>query len=167
MEGVLIGAKRDGSNITTWVVSNSLGQYAFPSARLEPGKYSLSIRAVGFELPKTSVDIGKQSAELDLQLNRVTSSSMLARQLSNGEWFQSIPGTHQQKQQVGNCVTCHTFEKVMFSRFDPDQWGAVVLRMNMHTNNSSVMHPWMRPGRAVAHPPADPGAFHVFSVRSI
>jgi streptogramin lyase len=162
MEGVLIGAKRDGSNITTWVVSNTQGQYAFPSARLEPGKYSLSIRAVGFELPKTSVDIGKQSAELDLRLNRVTSSSRLARQLSNGEWFQSIPGTHQQKLQLGNCVTCHTLERVMFSRFDPDEWGQVVRRMNMHTNNSSVMHPWMRPGRAVARPPADPGAFARF-----
>jgi streptogramin lyase len=159
MEGVLVGAKHEGSNITTWVVSNAQGEFAFPSAKLRQGKYALSIRAVGYELPKTSVDVGAQTANLDLQLNHITTPTKLGRQFSNGEWFQSIPGTHQQKAQLANCVTCHTLERIMYSRFEPDEWGAVVLRMNMHTNNSSPMHPWMRPGAAVARPPADPGAF--------
>ena len=57
MEGVLVGAKKAGSTITTWVVSNAQGQYSFPRDRMEPGKYALSIRAVGYELPKTSVDV--------------------------------------------------------------------------------------------------------------
>ena len=30
MEGVLVGAKKVGSTITTWVVSNAQGQYSFP-----------------------------------------------------------------------------------------------------------------------------------------
>src|SRR5262245_47370583 len=54
MEGVLVGAKKEGSTISTWVVSNAQGQYTFPRERLEPGKYTISIRAVGYELPKTS-----------------------------------------------------------------------------------------------------------------
>ena len=50
MEGVLVSAKREGSTITTTVVTNAQGRYSFPSAKLEPGHYTLSIRAVGYEL---------------------------------------------------------------------------------------------------------------------
>src|SRR4051812_16899141 len=57
MEGVLVGAKKVGSPITTWVVSNAQGQYSFPRDRITPGKYAMSIRAVGYELPTTSVDV--------------------------------------------------------------------------------------------------------------
>src|SRR6202049_940121 len=64
MEGVIVGVKKEGSTITTWVVSNAEGQYTFPRERLEPGKYAISIRAVGYELPKTSVDVTPDSAQL-------------------------------------------------------------------------------------------------------
>ena len=47
MEGVLVSAKRESSTVTTTVVTNAQGRYSFPSARLEPGRYALSIRAVG------------------------------------------------------------------------------------------------------------------------
>src|SRR5262249_23026434 len=97
MEGVIVGAKKAGFTITVWVVSNAQGQYSFPRERLEPGKYAISIRAVGFELPNTSVDVTAQGAHLDLQLNKVTSTSKLATQLSNGEWLMSVPGTREQK----------------------------------------------------------------------
>ena len=40
MEGVLVGAKKAGSTIATWVVSNAQGQYSFPRDRMEPGKYA-------------------------------------------------------------------------------------------------------------------------------
>src|SRR5438876_503321 len=50
MEGVLVSAKRTGSKVTVTVISNEQGQYSFPAARLEPGQYSLRIRAVGYEL---------------------------------------------------------------------------------------------------------------------
>src|SRR5205814_6628880 len=66
MEGVLIGAKRDGSTISTWVVSNAQGQYSFPRDRMEPGRYAISIRAVGYELPATSADVKGESTRLDL-----------------------------------------------------------------------------------------------------
>src|SRR3989441_9380896 len=33
MEGVIVGAKKVGSTITTWVVSNAQGQYSFPRER--------------------------------------------------------------------------------------------------------------------------------------
>ena len=67
MEGVIVGAKKAGSTITTWVVSNAQGQYSFPRARLQPGKYAISVRAAGYELGhalrQTSVDVTAQAAQ--------------------------------------------------------------------------------------------------------
>src|ERR1700730_17969944 len=57
MEGVLVGAKKAGCTITTWVVSGAQVHYSFPRDRMDPGKYAISIRAVGYELPRTSVDV--------------------------------------------------------------------------------------------------------------
>ncbi len=145
MEGVLVGARRDGSTIATWVVSNAQGQYTFPRERLQPGKYLISVRAAGFELPKTSVDVTAQPAQLDLQLAKVSSASKLAMQLSNGEILMSVPGTPEQKSMLGGCVNCHTLQRVLFSRFNAEEMTQVVQRMSRHTNNSSPLHPWMRP----------------------
>src|SRR5690349_22607407 len=159
MEGVIVGAKKAGSTITTWVVSDAQGQYSFPRERLEPGKYSISIRAVGYELPKTSVDVTDQPTHLDLQLDKVTRPMKLATQFSNAEFFMSVPGTPQQKRALGNCVTCHTLQRVLFSRFDASEMTEVVERMALHTNNSSPMHPWMRPIDHPAPPAAEATAF--------
>jgi virginiamycin B lyase len=145
MEGVIVGAKKAGSTIATWVVSNAQGQYTFPRERLQPGKYAISVRAAGYELPKTSVDVGSQPSQLDLQLEKVTSPSKLAAQLSNAELLMSVPGTPEQKRGLGGCVNCHTLQRVLFSHFNADEMTQVVRRMSMHTNNSSPIHPWMRP----------------------
>ena len=120
MEGVMIGAKKVGSTIATWVVSNAQGQYSFPRDRMDPGKYAVSIRAAGYELPSTSVDVTAQPTQLDLPLKKVASSSRLAMQLSNTEWLMSVPGTREQKQGLAGCVNCHTLQRVMFSRFSAD-----------------------------------------------
>jgi virginiamycin B lyase len=159
MEGVIIGAKKAGSTITTWVVSDAQGRYAFPSERLQPGAYSVSIRAAGYELPKTSVDVTEHPAQLDLQLNKVASKSKLAMQLSNAEWLISVPGTQQQKLTLAGCVTCHTLQRIMFSRFNAEEMTQVVQRMTLHTNNSSLLHPWMRPVEFTVHPVAEPTPF--------
>ena len=50
MEGVVVSAKRAGSTVTVSVMSDARGQYSFPRNRLAPGQYSLSIRAVGYEM---------------------------------------------------------------------------------------------------------------------
>src|SRR5437879_3721322 len=154
MEGVLIGAKKVGSTISIWVVSNAQGQYSFPRERMGPGAYNISIRAVGYELPKTSIDVTAQPSQLDLKLSKVTSPTKLATQMSNGELLMSVPGTQEQKLQLGGCVNCHTLQRVLFSRFDADEMAQVVQRMTMHTNNSSILHPWMRPIARTAGPPA-------------
>jgi streptogramin lyase len=155
MQGVIVGAKKVGSTITTWVVSNAEGQYTFPRERLEPGKYAISIRAVGYELPSTSVDVTAQPAKLDLQLSKVTAASKLAKQLSNTEWIMSVPGKDEQRAMLGGCVNCHTLQRVLFSRYSEDEMLQVVQRMATHTNNSSPFHPWVRPIEGPARPPTE------------
>src|SRR4051812_41873803 len=68
MEGVLVSAKRAGSTITTTVVSNAQGQYGFPRERMEPGRYSMTIRAVGYELAGSALVELSPTAALDLNL---------------------------------------------------------------------------------------------------
>src|SRR5690348_12136765 len=82
MEGVLVSARQDGSNITTSVVTNEQGVYSFPSARLSPGHYTLSIRAIGYAMQGSkAVDVTADHATTaDLTLGKVTA---LANQLSN------------------------------------------------------------------------------------
>src|SRR4029079_6068086 len=52
MEGVLISAKKAGSTVPLPVVSDAQGNYSFPAAKLEPGQYSLRVRAVGYDLER-------------------------------------------------------------------------------------------------------------------
>src|SRR5437870_8678090 len=153
MEGVLVGAKKAGSTISIWVVTNAQGQYSLPRERLAAGTYSITMRAVGYEIPKTSVDVTAQTTQLDLKLNKDTSPIKVAMQMSNGELLMSVPGTQEQKLQLGGCVNCHTLQRVLFSRFDADEMASVVQRMTRHTNNSSFLHPWMRPLEGPIGPP--------------
>jgi virginiamycin B lyase len=154
MEGVIVGAKKAGSTITTWVVSDAQGQYTFPRDRMEPGKYAIKVRAAGYELANTSVDVTAEPTQLDIQLSKVTSASKLVNQLSNGELLASLPGTPEDKMALGNCVNCHTLQRVLFSRYNAEEMAPVVQRMAMHTNNSSPLHPWMRPPRPASPPTA-------------
>ncbi len=145
MEGVLVGAKKVGSTISTWVVSNAQGQYSFPRDRMEPGKYAVSIRAVGYELPATPVDLKADPARLDLQLTKIARPMKIAEQMTNAELIMSVPGTQGQRASLGGCVNCHTLQRALFSRFDALEMSIVAARMPRHTNNSSPMHPWYRP----------------------
>jgi len=145
MEGVLVGAKRAGSTISTWVVSNAQGQYSFPRDRMEPGHYAISIRAVGYELPATSVDLKGDATRLDLPLTKIGRPMKIATQMSNAELIMSAPGPAGQRNALGGCVNCHTLQRVFFSHFEPLEMSEVAARMPRHTNNSSPMHPWYRP----------------------
>ena len=72
MEGVVVSAKKDGSTITVSVVSDKQGVYSFPANRLEPGHYSLKIRAVGYDLDGvgTADVLEHKAATADLKLRK-------------------------------------------------------------------------------------------------
>src|SRR3954465_5786928 len=92
MEGVLVSLKKEGSTITTTVVTNDKGEYSVPNGRLDPGKYTITIRAPGYVLdgPKSIEIPAGGNAKADLKLNKTRN---LAAQLSNGEWLASVPGS--------------------------------------------------------------------------
>ena len=50
MEGVLVSAQRANTPVTITVVSDASGRYSFPRTRLEPGRYTLRVRATGYDL---------------------------------------------------------------------------------------------------------------------
>src|SRR5581483_4292824 len=119
MEGVLIGAKKDGSNVTTIVVSDDKGNFRIPADRLSAGKYKLSIRAIGYDLqsPK-EVDIPASGpVTIDVKLDK---TSNLERQLNNAEWMMSAPGTDKQRDMLTNCVGCHNLQRPLFSTHTVD-----------------------------------------------
>src|SRR5262252_1471611 len=85
MEGVLVSAKKEGSTVTTTVVSNAKGEFSFPADRMGPGHYNITIRAAGCNLagPK-QVDVAT-GAPATAEIKLVKAKNTQA-QLSNGEW---------------------------------------------------------------------------------
>ena len=101
MEGVLVSAKNANSTITVTVVTDAQGRYRFPTAKLDPGQYSLRIRAVGYDLDAAqTVEVTRgKTATADLKLS---SAHDLAAQLSNSEWLMSFPGSEQERSRVAD-----------------------------------------------------------------
>jgi len=131
MEGVLISAKKDGATITTTVVSDEQGRYRFPAAKLQPGHYSLRIRAVGYDLDgQAAVEVATgRTSTADLKLIKARD---LASQLSNTEWLQSFPGTEQEKASIRACTHCHTLERITRSNYDVEKLTSVIQRMSTY-----------------------------------
>jgi streptogramin lyase len=143
MEGVIVSAKRDGSTVTVSVITNEHGRYSFPAGRLESGRYSLQIRAVGYDLegPKAAELAAGQPAAIDLKLRKTKN---LSKQLSNAEWMMSVPGSDDDKLQLINCVSCHTLERVVKSTHDADEFVQVIARMNGYAQVSQPIKPQRR-----------------------
>src|SRR5258706_8018433 len=73
MEGVVVSAKKAGSNITVSVVTNAQGRYTFPAARLDAGQYTISARANGYDLEgpvAATIAAGQGSADLKMRKAR-------------------------------------------------------------------------------------------------
>jgi streptogramin lyase len=143
MEGVLVNAKKTGSNVTVTVVSDKDGRYSFPATRLEPGAYTIGVRAVGYEITgKPSAEVGaSKETNVDLKLRK---TRKLASQLSNAEWIISAPGTQQQKATYYNCVSCHTLERIFRSQYDSDGFVPLLKRMAGYANQSTPLRPQRR-----------------------
>jgi virginiamycin B lyase len=140
MEGVLVNVKREGSTITTTVVTNEEGRYSFPADRVQPGKYTISIRAVGYILdgPRTVEIPAGGNATADLKLNRARNIHL---QLSNAEWMASLPGTDREKQFLTGCSGCHTLQRLFTAQHDVDEWIQVFNRMGRYYPGSTPAQP--------------------------
>jgi cytochrome c551/c552 len=128
--------------------------------RLQPGRYSARIRAADYELSDgQSIRVnGIQTARHDLKLRK---ASDIADHLSNGEWLMSMPGTLEEKQQFLGCISCHTLQQIVNSRYNAEDFAHVAQRMRGWSQGSTPLRPQIRPdsvgpdGSIVVPPPTE------------
>ena len=140
MEGVLVGAKKEGSTIAKTVVSDDKGRFSFAAANLDPGTYVITIRAAGYDLvgPK-SVNVGASGATADLKLVRTRN---ITAQLSNAEWLMSAPGDNRLKSSfLLDCQGCHTLKRVFTNPHSADEFEQVFTRMGRYAPESVPARP--------------------------
>ena len=66
MEGVVVSARRTGAHFYVSVTSDEKGRYTFPATHLEPGEYTVTIRATGWDLTpigKVTLTKGKAATQ--------------------------------------------------------------------------------------------------------
>ena len=142
MEGVVVNARRDGANFTVSVVSDAQGKYSFPRTHLEPGKYAVTIRAVGYDLTDSgpAVVAAGKTASVNLKLQKTKD---LGSQLSPLEWAMSIPGTTEQKDklvyQTVSCAYCHNWQRVMKSKHTAEEFVSVMNRMQTYYTDGTAV----------------------------
>jgi streptogramin lyase len=141
MEGVVVTARGDGANFAVSVVSDASGRYTFPRTHLPAGKYTVKIRAVGYDLTSgntVEVAAGK-AATLDLTLGKAKD---ISTQLNSVEWLNTIPGTEEQKfmvqKQIASCTYCHSLERIIKSSHTADQFVNVIHRMSEYYFDGTV-----------------------------
>src|SRR5215831_9640055 len=151
MEGVVVTARRAKSIVQVSVTTDGEGRYSFPRDRLEPGEYTLNIRAVGYDVDSPAkATVNGKAATVDIKLKKTNN---LAGQLTNAEWMMSIPGTEEQKAGLLNCTGCHTLERIMRSTHDSDEWTHIVSRMQGYGAVSQPIKPQPMLDRARAGQP--------------
>jgi streptogramin lyase len=143
MEGVVVSAKKAGATVRISVVSDAQGRFSFPQAKLEPGRYSLRIRATGYDLDEPGpVEVAASKAvSVELKLRKVQD---ITPQMTNAEWIASFPGSAEQKKFLYGCVGCHTLERIAKSKHDAAGFMQVMKRMASYANNSHAERPQVR-----------------------
>src|SRR5215470_6086529 len=147
MSGVTVTATRDKSTISVTAITDGQGRYAFPADRLVPGTYSLTIRAVGYDLDgKPTANVAaEQTVAADIKLKKTRN---LVAQLTSAEWLASWPGTDAEKRLVADCMSCHTLERIARSSHTAEEWVAIIPRMLRYAQNTTPLAPQMRTGES-------------------
>ena len=137
MGGVLISVQKVSSPISITVVSDQNGHFAFPATKLTAGRYSLRIRAIGYQLdgPQFADIPPHGSREIDVRLHKAAD---LAAQLTNTEWLMSMRGTTEQKRFLIECMSCHTLERIVRSKYTTEEFEPVLRRMANYANNTTM-----------------------------
>src|SRR5262245_50126212 len=145
MEGVVVGAKKDGSTITVNVTTDEKGRFSFPASKLDPGRYALKIRAAGYDYdgPKALDVVAEKATSTNIKLKPAKD---LSAQLSDAEWLLSIPGTEDQKKFLLSCNGCHTIERIVKTNHSAGEWVQVIQRMSLYAPGSSPLRPQMTVG---------------------
>jgi len=135
LEGVLVSARQNGSNITTTVVSDAQGHYSFPDGRVAAGDYALAIRAIGYDLASPArVTLSEGGKPVDITL---APTKDLGAQMTNAEWIMSMPGDEKLKDFLTDCTGCHTLHRVVGSEYTAEDFPDIFKRMGGYSPGST------------------------------
>jgi virginiamycin B lyase len=140
MEGVVVTAHREGSPISISVVTDETGRFNFPASKLPDGDYLLKIRAIGYDLvgPR-GIDV--RSGVTSNAIVKLRETKDLAPQLTNAEWLASMPGSDEQKKFLLSCNSCHSYQPIVNSTHDANEFLQVFDRMSGYFPGSTLTHP--------------------------
>ena len=116
---------------------------------------------MGYELegPASAAVTAGTAAQHDLRLRKTQDVSA---QLTNGEWFQSWPGTDRHQERVAELHAVPHLQPIVRSHYTADQWVPVLQRMARYSQGSTPTRPQLRPnthggGVEQSHPAAKHG----------
>jgi len=131
LEGAYVAVHAAGKTLTTYVMTDRRGQYAFRS--LAPGRYEVFTRIPGFRsLAKSglAVETGKV-AVADFQVQPETEFLKLVEQASNAELTESYPLSPEDQRALDyRCGDCHGARYIAKSRFTLKEWEQIVAKMS-------------------------------------
>ena len=142
MEGVVVSARREGANFTISVISGGGGKYSFPSSHVGPGKYTVTMRATGYDLPApATADVGMgKVANLDI---KVVETPDISKHLTSREWALSLPEKNDMLDKamfnIESCVYCHSLERIFRTKSTAEQLVPAITRMLKYYPDGSVM----------------------------
>jgi virginiamycin B lyase len=128
LDGVVVSAKREGSNITTSVYTDATGNYYFPP--MAAGKYKVWAQTLGFEQTKTDVDL-QATKHQDLTLKAIADAETKWKQLPGELVWDALPegnaeDVHMKQILHNNCNGCHTPSYPLQFRFDAAGWSRIM-----------------------------------------
>jgi virginiamycin B lyase len=163
MEGVLVNARREGANFTVTVVSNAEGRYSFPRTHIEPGTYTLTTRASGYDLTDPGPVAVATSSTANQNLRLHTADDPLTG-VSSLEIVNSMGGTKDQKDRLVytalSCAYCHTFKRTVLSKHTPERWPGVIRRMQGYYPDGTASSDDNRAGSQLEHAFGDSFGLH-------
>ena len=171
LEGAYVAAHGNGKVITTYVMTDRTGQFAFRG--LAPGSYAVFTRIKGFRnLTKDSVAVrAGGAASADFAVEPETDFNALIEQASNSELQDSFPLTDQEREALDHrCADCHGAYYIAKSRFTHKSWELVVAAMDdqKRTTPAGDISPPTRMSRPSArHAGAEEGLISDESITNI
>jgi len=130
LEGAYIGAHGSDTTFTTYVMTDSRGQFAFRD--LAPESYTVFTEIPGFRtVEKGGITVQEGSGTTtDFQVEPETDFLKLVEQASNSELMESFPGTQKEKEALfTRCDGCHGAYYLAKSRFTKKDWLLIVSKM--------------------------------------
>ena len=157
LEGAYVGTHAAGKAFTTYVMTDSSGQFTF--RELPAGSYAVFTRIPGFRTVQKDgirVEAGREG-ETDFQVEPETDFLTLVEQATNSELTESFPLAETQRKALDyRCGECHGAYYLAKTRFTLKDWAIIIAKMDDHGSITPAgdISPPPRMSRPSARPPS-------------